>query len=110
MNLLDELDGCFGNSITLSTSKARLYPIKEVLTNIKSHLQLKDFKDIKEKYEFISCNLIEGLKRLGFEESVPKGTQDELLNKITYILQRLKQTFIEWHISIEIIDNIINLL
>lgn len=99
-----------GNSIALFASKARLYPIKEVLTNIKSRLQLKDFKDIKEKYEFISCNLIEGLKRLGFEESVPKGTQDELLNKITYILQRLKQTFIEWDISIEIIDNIINLL
>lgn len=101
-----------GYMMTLAASKARLFPIIEELYHIKSKILQDDFVNKREKNLFIIKSINVGLKRVGIEETIfSEADQIKLLSeKIINTLLRLKSTFIEWDISVDLIDNLIRLL
>jgi len=108
LDYADEL----GDLMNLAATKARLFPIVEELMSVKSKIIQDDFVNKKEMYLFIIKSMNAGLKRIGIEETLfSKDDQIESLNeKIIYTLSRLKSTFLEWNISLIIIDDLINIL
>jgi len=110
-NFLDYADE-LGYLMTLAATKARLFPIIEELLSVKSKILQDDFSNKKEIYFFIIKSINAGLKRVGIEETTfSESEQSESLNeKIIFTLSRLKSTFVEWDISVELIDNLISLL
>lgn len=101
-----------GYLMTLATTKARLFPIIEELLSVKSKILQDDFSNKKETYFFIIKSINAGLKRVGIEETTFSESEqsESLKEKIIFTLSRLKSTFVEWDISVELIDNLINLL
>ena len=101
-----------GYLMTLASTKARLFPIIEELSSVKSKILQQSFTNKRQMYLFIMKSINAGLKRVGIEETIfSEADQIRLLSKkIINTLCRLKSTFIEWDISVDLIDNLISLL
>jgi hypothetical protein len=98
-----------------ASSKARLYPMKLELRNIKAKIETSKSHNLFELYKFVLERLIKELRRLGLEygdlEIINQlKFEDELLDQINEILLRLIETFRKYEMSFDIIEEIMELL
>lgn len=98
--------------MTLAATKARLFPLTEELLSVKSKILKEDSSNKKMVYIFTLKSINVGLKRVGIEETTysERESTESLIDKIIITLSRLKSTFVEWDISVELIDELLSLL
>jgi len=108
LDFYDEL----GYLLTLAATKARLFPLIEELLSVKSKILKDDSSNKKMVYIFTLKSINVGLKRVGIEETTysERESTESLIDKIIITLSRLKSTFVEWDISVELIDELLSLL
>jgi len=103
------------HSFDFAAIKARLYPMKLELLNIKKELEASRFENKFELYKSVLKRLIRELRRLGLDDINIElinhfEFEDEILDEISNILTRLIKTFQKYEISFDIIDEIVRLL
>jgi len=98
-----------------ASSKARLYPMKLELLNIKVKIETSKSRNLFDLYKFVLERLIKELGRLGLDDRDIEiinllSFEDELLDQINEILLRLMKTFRKYEMSFDIIGEIVELL
>ncbi|HEC37304.1 hypothetical protein LCGC14_0474080 [marine sediment metagenome] len=98
-----------------ASCKARLYPMKLELQNIKAKIKTSKFHNLLELYKFVLKRLIEELRRLGLDDRDIEiinhlEFDDDLLYQINEIFSRLMKTFRKYEMSFDIIEEIVGLL
>ena len=85
-------------------------PLQRALETAHALIPCSLNSDSETKEGLKSINV--GLKRVGIEETTysERESTESLIDKIIITLSRLKSTFVEWDISVELIDELLSLL
>ncbi len=115
-NNIDNIAPAYKESFFKTATKARLYPIKQELEEIKTFLLTNDFPNQQEKLKIVLTRLLTEFKRLGiphtFKEFINKGDVpiDNELDNIFSLFQILLNLFQKNELDFKIISELVDLM